>query len=46
MESDGAQVLVAVAERVFLYDASNGEMINYVKGHKDTVFCVAYSKDS
>ncbi len=29
---DGTQVLVAVADRVFIYDALSGEMIKQTKG--------------
>lgn len=42
---DGTQVILAVADRIFIYDAESGEMINFVRGHKDTVYCLAYSKD-
>ena len=42
---DGTQVLVAVADRVFIYDANSGEMIKQIRGHRDTVYCIAYQKD-
>jgi WD40 repeat protein len=41
----GDKVLLAVADRIFIYNAENGEVVNYVRGHKDTVYCLAYSKD-
>ncbi len=28
-----------------VYDTADGEIINSLKGHKDTVYCVAYSRD-
>ena len=42
---DGEQVLVAVADFIFVYNTSTGELMNKIKGHKDTVYCIAYSKD-
>jgi intraflagellar transport protein 122 len=38
-------VLVAVADFIFVYNTTSGELINKIKGHKDTVYCIAYSKD-
>jgi len=37
---------VAVADRVFIYDSNSGEMIKQIRGHRDTVYCIAYQKDS
>ncbi|XP_067933831.1 intraflagellar transport protein 122 homolog isoform X2 [Watersipora subatra] len=42
---DGTQLIVAAGVRVMVYDASDGQLIQPLKGHKDTVYCVAYSKD-
>jgi len=28
-----------------VYDALSGEVVTRIRGHKDTVFCLAYSKD-
>jgi len=28
-----------------VYDTSDGTLIQPLKGHKDTVYCVAYAKD-
>lgn len=42
---DGKQVLVAVGDRVMIYDASSGEMIDSKRAHRDVVYCLAYSKD-
>lgn len=28
-----------------MYNALSGEVITRIRGHKDTVFCLAYSKD-
>jgi len=41
---DGAQVVVAAGNRVLVYDATDGDLIHSLKGHKDAVFAVAYSR--
>ena len=43
---DGAQVVVAVGNRVLVYDANDGDLVHSLKGHKDTVYCVTYSRDN
>jgi len=42
---DGKQVLVASGDRIFIYNAMNGEVIDQKRAHKDVVYCLAYSKD-
>uniref|UniRef100_A0A4W3GC19 Intraflagellar transport protein 122 homolog n=1 Tax=Callorhinchus milii TaxID=7868 RepID=A0A4W3GC19_CALMI len=42
---DGTQLIVAAGNRVLVYDASDGTLIQPLKGHRDTVYCVAYAKD-
>uniref|UniRef100_A0A667Z4S8 Intraflagellar transport protein 122 homolog n=1 Tax=Myripristis murdjan TaxID=586833 RepID=A0A667Z4S8_9TELE len=42
---DGSQLIVAAGFRVLVYDTSDGTLIQPLKGHKDTVYCVAYAKD-
>ncbi|XP_063240162.1 intraflagellar transport protein 122 homolog isoform X2 [Bacillus rossius redtenbacheri] len=42
---DGSQLVVAAGQRVLVYDASDGSLIQPLKGHKDTVYCVSYAKD-
>ncbi|XP_072569249.1 intraflagellar transport protein 122 homolog [Paramormyrops kingsleyae] len=42
---DGNQLIVAAGNRVLVYDTSDGTLIQPLKGHKDTVYCVAYAKD-
>ncbi|ELU12491.1 hypothetical protein CAPTEDRAFT_164190 [Capitella teleta] len=42
---DGSQLIVAAGHRVLVYDTNDGTLIQPLKGHKDTVFCVAYAKD-
>ncbi len=37
--------MVAAGQRVLVYDTSDGTLIQPLKGHKDTVYCVAYAKD-
>ncbi|KAJ3586515.1 hypothetical protein NHX12_012913 [Muraenolepis orangiensis] len=43
---DGSQLIVAAGNRVLVYDTSDGTLIQPLKGHKDTVYCVAYAKDA
>ena len=42
---DGTQLVAAVGSRVLVYDAVNGDLLHSLKGHKDTLYCVAYSRD-
>jgi len=42
---DGTQLVLAVGNRVLVFDPVEGELIQSLKGHKDTVYCVAYSAD-
>lgn len=43
---DGLFILVSVGDRVLFYKTENMEYDNFVKGHKDIVTCLAYSRDS
>lgn len=42
---DGTQLVVAAGTRVLVYEPGEGTLIEALKGHKDTVFCVAYARD-
>ncbi|TRZ13618.1 hypothetical protein HGM15179_013486 [Zosterops borbonicus] len=42
---DGTQLIIAAGNRLLVYDTSDGTLIQPLKGHKDTVYCVAYAKD-
>eukprot|EP00743_Colponemidia_sp_Colp-15_P003978 GILK01004290.1.p1 GENE.GILK01004290.1~~GILK01004290.1.p1 ORF type:complete len:1251 (-),score=266.14 GILK01004290.1:264-4016(-) len=42
---DGSQIIVGVGNRVLVYDATDGDLLHSLKGHTDSVYCVAYSKD-
>jgi len=42
---DGSQLIVAAGNRVLVYDTADGALVQPLKGHKDTVYCVAYAKD-
>ncbi|KAK3103245.1 hypothetical protein FSP39_017787 [Pinctada imbricata] len=42
---DGSQLIVAAGNRVLVYDTNDGSLIQPLKGHKDTVYCVTYAKD-
>ena len=38
-------MLVAVGNRILVYDASDGDLLHSLKGHRDYVYAVAYSRD-
>eukprot|EP00879_Flechtneria_rotunda_P020074 GHRR01021110.1.p1 GENE.GHRR01021110.1~~GHRR01021110.1.p1 ORF type:complete len:1138 (+),score=467.94 GHRR01021110.1:213-3626(+) len=40
---DGTQLIAGVGARVLIYDASDGELLHVLKGHKDSVYAVAYA---
>lgn len=42
---DGTQVVVAVGDRLFIYNAEDGSVIDVKKAHKDVIYCLAYSRD-
>uniref|UniRef100_A0A8D2DF58 Intraflagellar transport protein 122 homolog n=1 Tax=Sciurus vulgaris TaxID=55149 RepID=A0A8D2DF58_SCIVU len=42
---DGTQLILAAGNRLLVYDTSDGTLVQPLKGHKDTVYCVAYAKD-
>ncbi|XP_045435161.1 intraflagellar transport protein 122 homolog isoform X4 [Pipistrellus kuhlii] len=42
---DGTQLILAAGNRLLVYDTSDGTLLQSLKGHKDTVYCVAYAKD-
>ncbi|KAJ7520920.1 hypothetical protein O6H91_19G029500 [Diphasiastrum complanatum] len=42
---DGSQLVAAVGSRVLIYDAADGDLLHSLTGHKDAVYCVAYSRD-
>nr|XP_034962440.1 intraflagellar transport protein 122 homolog isoform X3 [Zootoca vivipara] len=42
---DGTQLIIAAGNRLLVYDTSDGTLIQPLKAHKDTVYCVAYAKD-
>ena len=41
----GSQLVIACGSLVLVYDASDGVLLHRLKGHKDTVYCLSYSKD-
>jgi intraflagellar transport protein 122 len=41
--ADGLTVIVGVNNRVQVYDANTGDLLQTLKGHKDSVFCVTAS---
>ena len=42
---DGTHLVVAVANLVLVYDALEGDLVHRLRGHKDTVYAVEYSRD-
>jgi len=42
---DGTKLIVAVGSRVLVYDANDGDLLLSLKGHRDTVYSVCYSRD-
>lgn len=38
-------MVVAVEDRVLIYGGADGELLHSLRGHKDTVYTVSYSKD-
>lgn len=42
---DGTQLIVAAGSRVLVYDTNDGSLIQPLKGHRDTVYSVCYSRD-
>ena len=42
---DGTQLLVAVGNRIIVYDANDGDTLHSLKGHRDYVYAVAHSRD-
>lgn len=42
---DGAHLVVAVGSRVLVYDSKEGDLLHSLRGHKDTVYTVDYSRD-
>eukprot|EP00916_Digyalum_oweni_P016091 GHVL01026411.1.p1 GENE.GHVL01026411.1~~GHVL01026411.1.p1 ORF type:complete len:1233 (+),score=214.75 GHVL01026411.1:33-3731(+) len=41
---DGSQIIVAAGNRVLVYDSADGKLLHSLKGHRDTVYAVTYSK--
>jgi len=42
---DGSQLIVASGNKVLVYDTADGSLVRPLKGHKETVYCVAYAKN-
>lgn len=42
---DGTQCIFAMADLINIYDAVKGSIVKKIRGHKDTVYALAYSKD-
>ncbi|MEW5316653.1 MAG: hypothetical protein WDW38_008010 [Sanguina aurantia] len=42
---DGSQLVAGVGNRVLVYDAVDGDLQNALKGHKDSVYSVAYASN-
>ena len=42
---DGTQLVAGVGSRVLVYNATDGDLLHSLKGHKDAVYAVSYSRD-
>lgn len=42
---DGIQLIAAAGDKVLVYEPGDGTLLQSLKGHKDTVYCVAYARD-
>jgi len=42
---DGSQLIVAAGSRVLVYNTVDGTLVQPLKGHRDTVYCVSFGKD-
>eukprot|EP00357_Protocruzia_adherens_P030527 CAMPEP_0114984012 /NCGR_PEP_ID=MMETSP0216-20121206/7032_1 /TAXON_ID=223996 /ORGANISM="Protocruzia adherens, Strain Boccale" /LENGTH=1227 /DNA_ID=CAMNT_0002346085 /DNA_START=54 /DNA_END=3737 /DNA_ORIENTATION=- len=42
---DGSQIIMAVGDRVFMYDSNAGDFVTSLRGHKESVYCVTYAHD-
>ncbi|KAJ1445177.1 hypothetical protein M885DRAFT_550763 [Pelagophyceae sp. CCMP2097] len=42
---DGTQMVVAVSSLVLVYQTIDGDLVHRLRGHKDTVYSVDYSRD-
>ncbi|CAO1305157.1 unnamed protein product [Diamesa tonsa] len=42
---EALQLIVGAGDKVLVYDPSDGSLIDTLRGHKDIVYCLAYSKD-
>jgi intraflagellar transport protein 122 len=43
---DGTQLIVAAGNKILVYDPLDGSLIKSLPGHKETVFCLSFAKDS
>ena len=37
---DGTQIIVAAGNRVLVYDATDGDLVHSLKGHKEYMYCI------
>ncbi|KAJ3332247.1 hypothetical protein HDU76_000838 [Blyttiomyces sp. JEL0837] len=44
-QPDGSQIVAAAGAEVLVYDVAEGELLQALKAHKDTVYAVDYSAD-
>lgn len=38
-------MIVAAGDKVLVYEPNDGALLDTLKAHKDTVYCVAYARD-
>ena len=42
---DGNCLMVAADNKIYVYDITDGSLIQTLKGHKDTVLCLSFAHD-
>jgi intraflagellar transport protein 122 len=42
---EGKQLIVTAGSRVLVYDSSDGKLQQTLKGHRDLVYCLSYTRD-
>lgn len=42
---DGSQLIVAAGNKLYVYSALDGNLLQTLKGHKENVLCLSYSRD-
>lgn len=41
----GTHLMMTAENKIYVYDVNSGKMIQTLKGHKETVLCIAFAHD-